>query len=386
MSQRTIGIIKPKATTKQLKILDLYSGLGGLSLGFGLTKSFSAIAGIDSFDWAVRTFYENHSCESRLLGKPQDMSVLEPQAVLDDLGEQPDVIVGGPPCQGFSDAGRRLVDLRGDDRNSQVFHFFRFVKDIRPRAFVMENVSGILRTGQTRKHELIDLLVEEYGRLGYALSWKILNSANYRVPQNRRRFVMVGLLNTKRSFVFPAPITSEEAKLFSEPALTVFDALGDLPSPRLEDPQPYEEKARTPLQRFLRAGSASLHNHSQTIHSPQMVARLTAQGIGTRLYPNWNHSWFRLDPDRPSPAVKENHRAPFVHFSEPRATSPRECARLQTIPDRIRLMGTKTAQLIMIGNAVPSIMAAHIATEVARQGFQVEPSVPWDLQKNPLAS
>jgi DNA (cytosine-5)-methyltransferase 1 len=342
------------------------------------------MGGIDLFEPAVRTFYENHQCTPRLLSQPQDISTLSPDAVLDALGEKPDVIVGGPPCQGFSDAGRRLGDLSEDPRNDQVFHFFRFVRAMQPRAFVMENVSGILRTGQSQKHELIDLLVQEAEILGYAVEWKVLNSSGFRVPQNRKRFVMVGLHGRRKPFIFPTPITSDEPRLFTEPALTVWDALGDLPTPRAADPQPYESEPATPLQRFLRKDSRALYNHLETIHSPTMVSRLAAQEVGTRLYPNWNHSWYRLDPRRPSPAVKENHRAPFVHFSEPRATSPRECARLQTVPDKVRFLGTKTAQLIMVGNGVPPVFAAHIATEVARQGFSRDPEVAWDAASNPL--
>lgn len=373
-----------KESAKPLRVLDLYCGLGGLSIGFELTDAFETIGGIDHFKWAVRTFYENHRCSPKLLSKTQDMSTLSTDAVLDDLGEKPDVIVGGPPCQGFSDAGLRFADLCEDARNNQVFHFFRFVREIQPQAFVMENVSGILRTGQSQKHELIDLLVREYEDLGYAVEWKVLNSSGFRVPQNRKRFVMVGLRGRRKPFTFPAPITSNEPRLFMEPALTVLDALGDVPTPREPDPQPYELEAATPLQRFLRRGSDALYNHLETFHSPTMVSRLAAQEVGTRLYPNWNHSWYRLDPARPSPAVKENHRAPFVHFAEPRATSPRECARLQTVPDRVRLLGTKTAQLIMVGNGVPPVFAAHIATEVARQGFSREPKVAWDSASNPL--
>jgi DNA (cytosine-5)-methyltransferase 1 len=248
----------------------------------------------------------------------------------------------------------------------------------------MENVSGILRTGQAKKHDLIDSLVREYRELGYAVEWKVLNSSGFRVPQHRKRFVMVGLRGRKKSFAFPAPVSSESEALFAERALTVQDALGDMPSPRSEDPQPYESAADTPLQRFLRVGSDALYNHLETFHSDDMVSRLKAQEVGTRLYPNWNHSWYRLDPSRPSPAVKENHRAPFVHFAEPRATSPRECARLQTVPDCYRFIGTKTAQLIMVGNGVPCVFAAHIATEVARQGFGREPKIAWDAESNPL--
>jgi len=368
---------------KRLKILDLYCGFGGLSLGFDLTDAFETSGGIDHFAPAVKTFYANHLCKPKLISRPQDMTVLKPQAVLDDLGHRPDVIVGGPPCQGFSDAGRRLTDLGDDPRNEHVLHFYEFVREMRPSVFVMENVSGILRTGQAQKHDLIDSLVREYEEIGYRVSWRVLNSSGFRVPQHRKRFLLVGMRGRK-GFVFPAPVSSEDAALFAEPALTVQDALGDMPSPRVDDPQPYESEPTTPLQRFLRAGSDGLYNHLQTIHSDEMVLRLNAQDVGTRLYPNWNHSWYRLDPARPSPAVKENHRAPFVHFAEPRATSPRECARLQTVPDGYRFLGTKTAQLIMVGNGVPCVFAAHIATEIARQGFQKEPNIPWDAEHNPL--
>lgn len=248
----------------------------------------------------------------------------------------------------------------------------------------MENVSGILKTGQSRKHELIDTLVREYENLGYRVRWTVLNSANYRVPQNRKRFVLVGAREAKKGFAFPAAPCGEEAGLFFEACQTVGDALSDLPTPQKSDPQPYEQEPKTPLQRFLREGSKSLHNHLITVHSKEMEERLSVQGIGTRLYPNWNHSWYRLDPSRPSPAVKENHRAPFVHFKEPRATSPRECARLQSIPDRYRLLGTKTAQLIMVGNAVPSLLGAHLATAIAEQIFERDAPISWSAENNPL--
>jgi len=373
-------------TTRSLKVLDLYSGLGGLSLGFELTGAFRTIGGIDHYEPAVRTFYANHDLDLKLLSAPLDMTELTATSVLDDMGSSPDLIVGGPPCQGFSHAGKRLQDLQEDERNQQVFHYFRFIREIRPKAFLMENVSGILKTGQSRKHELIDTLVREYDALGYKVSWRVLNTANFRVPQVRKRFIMVGIRDSKSPFVFPLPPCSEEPGLFGEPFQTVLDALSDMPSPRGKDWVPYDRPAQTPLQSFFRIGSKGLWNHLDTVHSPEMIERLKVQKVGTRLYPNWNHSWYRLDPARPSPAVKENHRAPFVHFREPRATSPRECARLQTIPDRYKLVGTKTAQLIMVGNAVPAIFAAHLATAISVQAFGLAPPTPWSATSNPLSS
>jgi len=372
---------------QKITVLDLYSGLGGLSLGFEFTGAFKTIGGIDNYDWAVKTFYHNHNdLNLRLVSQPQNLSQLEPKAVLDDLGEKPDVIIGGPPCQGFSHAGKRLESVQDDTRNEQVRHFLKFVKIIRPKVFLMENVSGILVTGQQKKNDLLNFLIDKYQALGYKTSWKVLNSADYRVPQRRKRLFLIGLLDNEKAFTFPEPSCGETFDLFSnaEPFYTVGDALNDLPTPEEDEPQNYEEKPKTNLQKFLRVNSTALHNHLVTKHGKEMLIKLKKQKTGTRLYPNWNHSWYRLDPSKPSPAVKENHRAPFVHFAEPRATSPRECARLQTIPDHYILLGTKTAQLIMVGNAVPPILSAHIATGIAQQYFKIEIPYPWTSSHNPL--
>lgn len=370
---------------KKIKVLDLYCGYGGLSMGFEFTKAFEVIGGIDFSEWAVKTFYHNHPSlkDLKIISKPCDMTTLTTKEVLNDLGTKPDIIVGGPPCQGFSFAGKRLEEYLHDHRNEQVFHFLRFIKEIKPKAFLMENVAGIRITGQKKKGQLIDYLVEEYEKIGYVTHWQVLNASDYRVPQNRKRFMLVGVLKGKK-FEFPEAPMQGPTIYGCEEKYTVFDALSDLPSPTNDEPQSYETPPLTPLQHFFRNGSKGIANHLVTVHGAEMIERLRKQENGTRLYPNWNHSWYKLDPRKPSPAVKENHRAPFVHFAEPRATSPRECARLQTVPDDYIFLGTKTAQLVMIGNAVPAILSAHVATEIARQIFNVQPLVPWDIKNNPL--
>lgn len=276
--------------------------------------------------------------------------------------------------------------MEHDHRNAQVFRYRDYVKAIRPKAFLMENVSGIALTGQEERHELLDGLVEEYRQMGYSVAFRLLNTADYRVPQNRKRMIMVGILGGRTAFSFPPAMCDGEdggLGIFGS-YLTAADALSDLPTPVEDEPQPYELPPQTPLQAFLRRGATALYNHLVTRHSEEMIGKLKAQKVGTRLYPNWNHSWYRLVPDKPSPAVKENHRAPFVHYKENRATSPRECARLQTIPDRVILAGTKTHGLIMVGNAVPPIFSAHLATALAKQAFGVDVAIPWDIDRSPL--
>lgn len=363
-----------------LDVVDLFCGAGGLSHGFELTGAFRIRAGIDSYARAMETHGRNHPHVAKSLRGALDVTELDPSEVASAAGGRVQVIVGGPPCQGFSHAGPRLRD---DPRNQMVLEYLRFVEAIRPAAFVMENVSGLLTTAQSRKGELIEELQENYARLGYATTWRVLNSVDFRVPQKRRRLILVGIQGTK-AFEFPESPCGSEERLFSFPerVQTVSEALDDMPSPIADDPQPYDQDPRTWLQRFLRRGSNALHNHLQTKHSEDVLERIRLQRQGTRLYPSWNHSWFRLDPELPSPAVKENHRAPFVHHREHRATSPRECARLQTFPDRFVFSGTKTDQLIQIGNAVPCLLAAHIATALATQ-LGVRVPQPWQADSNP---
>lgn len=356
---------RTRGAAGQLSVLDLYSGCGGLSLGFELTGAFRVIAGMDKFEWAVESFHANHPKADRAFNKPLDIGALSPSSVVSSLGERPDVIVGGPPCQGFSKAGKRTGV---DPRNMEVWNFLKMVREIQPAAFVMENVDGLLTTGQSERGELAGELQTEFESCGYVVSKQLLDAVNYNVPQRRKRIVIVGIRDSRKPFLFPDALSPEVPTLLSRgrPIVTVSDALGDMPSPTADNPQSYAGAPKTWLQRFLRHESDGIYEHSQTHHGADMVARLTAQKCGTRLYPNWNHSWYRLDPSRPSPTVKENHRAPFVHFSEPRCTSPRECARLQTFPDRYRILGTKTAQLIQVGNAVPALLAAAVATALAK--------------------
>ena len=373
--------------SSRLGVLDLYCGLGGLSIGFEMTGAFHVLGGIDNDPAALETYRNVHPHSSTPLTEACDMSTLAVDWVLDQMGQAPDVIIGGPPCQGFSAAGRRLDSYRQDPRNRQVFEFQRFVFEMRPKAFLMENVSGIKTTGQSKKNELLDLLISEYEAAGYRVAWQVVNSARFRVPQRRKRMVMIGTREEAPVFGFPDAPTGGRSDLFRqpEPWVTVRDALSDLPTPIDEDPQPYRTEPQTPLQAFLRGEADVLHNHLVTNHNPETVQKLESQKVGTRLY-DWNHSWYRLNPDEPSPTIKMNNRAPAVHHSEPRLISPRECARLQTIPDGVVLAGNKTQQLRQVGNAVPPILAAHLATAISEQVFGLTPPSPWSTSGSPLGS
>ena len=230
----------------------------------------------------------------------------------------------------------------------------------------MENVPGLLIATDESGQKVSDVLLAKFQQIGYrCVVWR-LNAVEHGVPQVRKRTFIVGV-EGKMEPSLPKPTTLGKRNLFDSDSLpvTVADALGDLPSPVAVEPQAYNGGPSTEYQCFLRTGSDALYNHTPSVHKPEMIERLRVQKPGTRLYPNWNHSWYKLDLARPSPTVKENHRAPFVHPEEPRVTTPRECARLQSFPDSYVFFGTKTAQLMQIGNAVPPLLAERIALSLA---------------------
>lgn len=346
-------------------LVDLFSGAGGLSLGFCLTNRFRFLAGIDNNAWALKTLYANHPEAHSVFSEPQDVRKLSGIDILNALAiTSIDVVVGGPPCQGFSVAGKRDI---ADERNQMVWEYYRFISELQPQVFIMENVPGLLLAIHNNGTKLIDVLKEKFATIGYdCVLWQ-LNASDYGVPQVRKRAFLIGFKGLN-SIAKPEPFTSAVEDLFFGiiPFVTVADALSDLPEPVSSEPQIYNGGPYNEYQSYLRQESRDLYNHTPSVHKPAMIERLRAQLPGTRLYPNWNHSWYKLVDQRPSPTVKENHRAPFVHPTEPRVTTPRECARLQSFPDRYIFKGTKTAQLIQIGNAVPPLLAKAIAVEVVK--------------------
>lgn len=180
---------------KELTFIDLFSGCGGLSLGFEKANYHSVLA-IDHWQDALDTYAYNRPGTKTLCG---DIALLDPAQLKVEYGiNSVDVIIGGPPCQGFSIAGKRIVE---DERNTLYKSFVRFVEIFKPRAFVMENVPNILSIGQGIVRESV---INDFKQLGYTISYKVLIASDYGVPQNRKRAVFVGLLDGSE-FSFPIP-------------------------------------------------------------------------------------------------------------------------------------------------------------------------------------
>ena len=229
-------------------VLDLFCGCGGLSLGFEMA-GFDVKLAIDNWEDALVTYRRNHKGTKTLNG---DLLNLDPQEVEEKYDiHNVSVIIGGPPCQGFSVAGKRIID---DDRNKLYKSFVRFVEHFTSKAFVMENVPNILSIGGGAVKEAI---LEDFTKLGYKVSYKVLMASDYGTPQNRRRAFFVGLIDG-RDFSFPLRAVDKP--------VTTYEALSDLPEDSVEDGMDYPlTDSLSDYQKMIRKGANKLYNHQITV-------------------------------------------------------------------------------------------------------------------------
>lgn len=337
-------------------VIDLFSGCGGLSLGFE-RAGFDVRLAIDNWEDALLTYRYNHKNTDTLNA---DLLHLDPAKVEQDFNTHVvDVVIGGPPCQGFSIAGKRIID---DDRNKLYKSFVRFVDHFRPKAFVMENVPNILSIGNGAVKEAI---ISDFSELGYNVQFKVLTASDYGVPQNRRRAIFVGLIETE--YIFPKPTT--------EIRVTTKEAISDLPEETIKDGDGYPIAPQSEYQRLMRLNSSSLNNHQATIHTAETkrIIAMVPDGCNYKCLPKemWSlrkvHiAWTRMDSKKPCFTIDTGHNHHF-HYSYNRVPTVRESARIQSFPDDYLFIGGKGSQLKQVGNAVPPLMATEIATQLLRQ-------------------
>lgn len=335
--------------------LDLFCGAGGFTEGL-LRAGIRVVGALDSWDRAARTYRLNFD-HPVAQADIRTLSVGDFRAHL-GLGDGcPDVVVGGPPCQGFS---IQRIGASEDARNDLIFEFARFVIGLRPRMFVMENVPGLLGgRGRRLATRFEDMLRAE----GYAVHVARVNAAAYGVPQTRNRIFYYGwLAGSVAPFIFPQP--THEAAAY----VTVMDAMGDLPSPPAD---------RTPAQGdpLHRRTYLSPLNQERLRHIPPgggfenlpvdlrvNAHKKGADSIGHR------YVYGRLAPDKPAGTITARFdsftRGRFAHPLEDRNITLREGARLQTFPDTHRFEGTQEDIAALIGNAVPPRLAEIIGRAI----------------------
>lgn len=314
-----------------LTFASLFAGGGGLDLGFsaaGFKPSFTTDI-VDSFCSTIRKNLPGDLVEA------WDMNDLKGSYVKDKVGEI-DFVIGGPPCQSFSILGNRGATL--DPRGKLVFEYVRFIKEVNPRGFLFENVPGLLSVNQGKDWEMILRFFKE---TGYHIYWERLNSAEYGVPQLRERVVLIGFRD-EVDFKWPT-------KKFS----IAKNSSSKLPTARTSG--------------AALKGMESTLNHDIRIHSDRVASRYSKLAPGER--DRTDHT-DRIHPDRPSGTVLVGSGGgggrPFIHPFEHRHLTVREAARLQSFPDWWEFKGTVTSQYRQVGNAVPALMAYHVAKSIAK--------------------
>ena len=380
-----------------LTAIDLFAGAGGFSLG-ATWAGYEVTHSLEIDDWACETLRANHQ-DTAVLNR--NIVELSDSAVKRDFPRYPDLMVGGPPCQGFSHAAVGRQDPK-DPRNSLFREFVRVAKLREPRRVIIENVPGLLRAKTAAGDRVGDLIVQELESLGYNVTIYILNAHEFGVPQIRRRVFFAGDLEAP----LPAEIypTHGENDLFGElhPFVTVRDAISDLPLVDVGsklDPIAYDREAVNEFQRRMRSAGGVVSNHVPMQHTPRMVERFKAirpgqsqsdvpeehaprirvrkESEGPSRYDQNNR---RMHWDRPCHTVPATFYANFVHPELHRNFTPREGARIQSFPDDYVFKGKATvvsqkllaregrdgerhlSQYVQIGNAVPPLLAQHLLT------------------------
>jgi len=350
-------------------VLDLFCGAGGLSQGFKMAK-FNIIGGIDFEETAIETHKLNFPNSYTFCG---DITQFTNKQIHEVFTEPVDVIIGGPPCQGFSSANKWESEEKKKEKNKLFFQFIRFVQELKPKAFLIENVQGILtRDDGYAKNQIFKILDKE----GYNVNCKVLLASDYGVPQSRRRAFFVGL---KKDY----DETFDFNNLVRKEKVTVKDALSDLydledsikeKSEKIKYPNVYD--SLTQYQKYLRKNCNDfIYNHN--IHYPRDFVRKRIKTVGQG--ENWRvvpaHLWERQRTNRHSSAYRrlaesqvsvtiDTGHMNYFHPIFDRVPTVRESARLQSFPDNFIFEGTKTSQFKQVGNAVPPLLAKTIAVEI----------------------
>ncbi|MFA6190632.1 MAG: DNA cytosine methyltransferase [Candidatus Staskawiczbacteria bacterium] len=348
-----------------MKVIDLFCGCGGLSEGFE-DAGFNIICGNDVDKNMIESFRLNHPNAKSIIG--DITKILSDDLLNNNNKEEIILIIGGPPCQGFSTVGNRKEE---DPRNKLFYEFVRVVRDIKPKMFVMENVTGILTMQNGNVKETIK---EEFEKLGYKVNIQVLNAEEFGVPQKRRRVFFVGNL-FKKDFKFP----DTEFDGIKKPFRTVWEAIGDLPQIEArESANNYTEEPKTDFQKYLRNGQKELLYHNSPNHSEIMINRMKHIGQGQnhsnlpkelKLNSGYPNIYGRLIANEPADTITGNCgciSAPgrFIHPFNHRAITVREASRLQSFRDSKRFVGNQNSKYKQVGNAVPPLLAKALALKI----------------------
>lgn len=349
-----------------IKVLDLFCGCGGLSEGFRLA-GYEIVGGVDFNEPAIKTYNKNFKNAKgiccNLLEMDQD-KIIEEFGDLKDI----DVIIGGPPCQGFSSANRYKIEGE-DPRNKLFFEFVKFVDLAKPKAIVIENVRGIVTSNNGYAK---DRIYEIFESRGYSVNHRILSASDYGVPQRRQRNFFVMIKNGEKFDFNKLTKVSDE--------VTVEDAIGELylhEDNSTNEPFYLANEPTSTYRRYLRAKDNSVPNHEVRYPAEKVQHRISFvpqggnwQDVPEELWPTdrknrHSSAYKRLDVNQPSCTIDTgNNHSNYFHPLYNRIPTVREAARLQSFPDEFVFMGNRSEQYRQVGNAVPPLLAKVIADQL----------------------
>ncbi len=401
-----------------MRIIDLFSGAGGLTFGFYYKIRNNTFVRNRQNSFVFANEFDSHAAEAFSANYPdiamlnQDIKTLDEQTISEMIGDTPvDLIIGGPPCQSFSTVGQRVYD----DKATMYEQYLRILSIARPKMFLFENVKGILsmketfyekdkngeiiyetitneETGRTRKKPKIsgygDYVMKIIERkfahindgLGYNISKKVLNAVDFGVPENRERVFIVGIRNDL-DIEWEYPVPSENSKI------TIKEAISDLPE--VKEGQTVTQYVALPsneYQRLMRHHSQSITCHFCGEYGDKIrtVIKNVAQGQGKEDFNNlveagvveskykltsgYANTYGRLVENQPCTTITNNMTTPSglrcIHYDQNRALTPREGARIQSFPDWFVFKGDKAHITTQIGNAVPPLLAIALAKQI----------------------
>lgn len=365
-----------------MRLVDLFAGCGGFSQGFN-NAGFESVLAVEIDQWASETYAANHPSTQVITEDVRNVTVKSLKL------SNVDGIIGGPPCQGFSLSGNR--DAK-DPRNSLFMEFVRFVRELQPKFFVMENVLGLLSMKTRENRPVSEIIYEEFTKAGYNVTHVVLTASDFGVPQSRQRVFFIGLrADLPFNVIQLNPLNGKGMRA----AVNLWDAISDLPALNAgegEEEQGYASAAQNAYQKKIRVDSKGVCNHVAMRHTSRIVERFKQIGYGQSVKDvSPEHSQrkrgdataisgkvfsqnnMRPRPDRPCPTIAASFQSNFIHPYSHRNFTAREGARIQSFPDSYIFKGKRTtmswekhlSQYQQIGNAVPPLLAEAVATTIS---------------------
>ena len=344
--------------------MDLFSGVGGLSYGFSKLPEFNILAANEIEKDISKAYTLNHpdvtmlNCDINQLTEEKLKKILKDNRI--------DLIVGGPPCQSYSTLGKRQMD----DRANLFMQYKRVLSILQPKAFVFENVSGILSMDKGR---LFERVKSEFESLGYSLRYKLLDAVNFGVPQHRERVILVGMKGSN-NFEYPSPTHGDGLK----PLVTLEEAIGDLPQIKSgQTNNSFNSSVSNDFLSFVRNNNETMTEHSAPNNGKHLIKIMEALKDGQckddlpediRPKSGYGNTYAKLWWKKPSTTITRNFACPSssrcIHPRDSRAMSIREGARLQSFPDDYIFFGSDGMKRLEIGNAVPPLLSQAIAIKM----------------------